>query len=113
MEWTVISSPVSAFRVEGVNEIICYLEQAGPKFPNLLKFHSAIEYDVPRWIPPTFDVLVNNDWTHGHLPTLAPYDLRPDLIDLIVKVRDIIAWEQHRLATIPPPVKPHPKHRPC
>ena len=39
------------------------------------------------------------------MATLASYDLCPDLIDLILKTRDIIAHEQRWLATIPPPVQ--------
>lgn len=98
--------------LDGRERAIYYLEQAGPNFPSLLKFHSAIKYDVPKWIHPTFNILVSSDWTLGHLPTLASYDLCPDLIDLIVKTRDIIAREQRRLATIPPPAEHHPKCQP-
>ena len=97
---------------DGWERAIYYLEQAGTSFPNLLKFHSAIKYNVPQWIQPTFDILVSNDWTLSHLPTLASYDLCPDIIDLIVKTRDIVAQEQRRLATIPPPVEHHSDCRP-
>jgi len=96
---------------DGRERAIYYLEQAGSKFPNLLKFHAAVKYDVPQWVRPTFDLLVSNDWTLGHMTTLASYDLCPDLIDLVVKTRDIISREQRRLATIPPPVQHHPTCR--
>jgi len=49
----------------------------------------------------------------GHMDTLSGYDLCPDLIDLIIKTRDIIGREQRRLATIPPPVDHHPECRGC
>ena len=97
--------------LDGRDRAIYYLDQAGSKFPHLLKFHAAIKYGVPQWVRPTFDILVSTDWTTGHLSTLSAYDLSPDLIDLILKTRDVIAREQRRLATIPPPVHHHSKCR--
>ena len=62
---------------------------------------------IPQWIRPTFDILVGTDWEMGLITTLSGYDMCPDLIDLIIKTRDIIGREQRRLATIPPPVVHH------
>jgi len=53
----------------------------------------------------------SNDWILGRIATLASYDLSLDLIDLIIKTRDVIAREQRRLATIPPPVQHNPRCR--
>ena len=96
---------------DGRIRAIYYLEQAGPNLPNLLKFHAAVKYNVPEWVHPAFDILVCNDWVLGHMAALASYDLCPDIIDLIIKTRDIITREQRRLATIPPPVQHHPDCR--
>ena len=40
----------------------------------------------------------------GNLPLLACHDLSLDIIDLVIKTRDIVSREQCRLATLPPPV---------
>lgn len=64
---------------------IYYLEQAGPKLPNLLKFHVAVKYNIPEWIHPTFDILVSNNWVLGHMAALTSFDLCLDIIDLIIK----------------------------
>ena len=90
---------------------IYYLEQPDTKLPNLLKFHASVKYAIPQWVCPTFDILVSTDWEMGHMTALSGLDLCPDLIDLIVKTRDIIGREQRRLATIPPPVEHHPECR--
>ena len=96
---------------DGREHAIHYLEQHDIKFPHLLKFHAAIKYKIPQWVRPTFDLLVSNDWNFGQLPILSDYDLCPNLIDLIIKTRDIISREQRRLATIPPPVEHHSECR--
>ena len=92
---------------DGRERAIYYLEQPDTEFPNLLKFHAAIKYNIPRWVRPTFDILVSTDWEMGHLLLLSGHDLCPGLIDLVVKTRDIIGREQRRLATIPLPVEHH------
>lgn len=92
---------------DGRERAIYYLEQPDVNFPHLLKFHTAVKYDVPQWIRPTFDILVSTDWEIGHVPMLSGYDLCTNLIDLIIKTRDLIGREQRRLATIPPPVHHH------
>jgi len=96
---------------DGRERAIYYLEQPDTEFAYLLKFHAAIKYNVPQWIRPTFDILVSNDWTLGQLSILSDYDLCPNLIDLIIKTRDLISREQRRLATIPPPVEHHSECR--
>ena len=77
------------------------------KFPNLLKFHASIKYNVPQWTRPAFDVLVSTDWKLGELPLLANYDPSFEAIDLVIKTRDIVFREQRRLATLAPPVSHH------
>lgn len=94
--------------LDGRERAIYYLEQPDVNFPNVLKFHASIKYRIPQWVRPTFDILVSTDWQMGHMVTLSGYDLCPDLVDLIIKTRDIIGREQRRLATIPPPVDHHP-----
>ena len=96
---------------DGRNCAIYHLEQPDIEFPNLLKFHVSIKYNVPQWVRPTFDILVSADWEMGHILTLSGYDLCPNLIDLVVKTRDLIGREQRRLATIPPPVEHHSECR--
>ena len=92
---------------DGRERAIYYLDQPDIKFPNLLKFHASIKYSVPHWVRPAFGILVSADWEMGHLLTLSNYDLCPNLIDLVVKTRDLIGREQRRPATIPPPVAHH------
>ena len=89
---------------DGQERAIYYLEQLGVEFPNLLKFHASIKYNVPQWVHPTFDILVSTDWQMGHVHALSSHDLSLNLIDLVIKTRDLIGREQRRLATIPPPV---------
>lgn len=52
-------------------------------------------------------MLVSTDWRLGDLPLLSSYDPSLEVIDLVVKTRDIIFREQRRLATLPPPVHHH------
>lgn len=96
---------------DGRERAIYYLEQPDVEFPNLLKFHTSIKYNIPQWVRPTFDILVSTDWEMGHILMLSGYDLCPNIIDLVVKTRDIIGREQRRLATIPPPVEHHSECR--
>ena len=92
---------------DGRERAIYHLGDHGPNFPNLLKFHASIKYNVPQWTRPAFDRLVSTDWKLGNLPLLASYDLSLEIIDLIIKTRDVISREQRRLATLPPPVSHH------
>ena len=62
---------------------------------------------MPQWTRPAFDRLVSTDWKLGNLPLLASYDLSLEIIDLVIKTRDVISREQRRLATLPPPVSHH------
>jgi len=94
---------------DGRERAIYYLGDSRTKFPNLLKFHASIKYDVPQWTRPAFDRLVTTDWKLGDLPLLSGYDLSLEVIDLVIKTRDIISREQRRLATLPPPVSHHPE----
>jgi len=99
---------------DGRERAIYYLEDAKTKFPDLLKFHASIKYNVPQWTRPAFDILVSNDWKLGDLPLLSSYDLSLEVIDLVVKTRDIVSREQRRLATLPPPIGHHsgcPQHK--
>jgi len=96
---------------DGRERAIYYLEQPDTELPNLLKFHASVKYNIPRWVRPTFDILVSTDWEMGHVVALSGHDLCPVLVDLIIKTRDIIGREQRRLATIPPPVEHHPECR--
>jgi len=93
--------------LDGREHAIHYLEQPDANFPKLLKFHASVKYNIPQWVRPTFDILVSTDWEMGYLLTLSGYDLCPNLIDLVIKTRDIVGREQRRLATIPPPVEHH------
>jgi len=97
--------------LDGRERAIFYLEQLDTSFPNILKFHTAVKYSVPQWVRPTFDILVTTNWRMGHMAMLSGHDLCPDLIDLIIKTRNLIGREQRRLATIPPPVDHHPECR--
>ena len=72
-----------------------------------MKFHASIKYNVPKWTRLAFDLLISTDWKLGDLPLLAGYDLSLDIIDLIIKTRDVVSREQRRLATLPPPVSHH------
>lgn len=92
---------------DGRERAIYHLGDPNTNFSNLLKFHASIKYNVPQWTRPAFDVLVSTDWKLGDLPTLAGYDLSLELIDLVIKTRDIVFREQRRLATLPPPVSHH------
>jgi hypothetical protein len=78
---------------DGREHAIYYLDQPNIKFPNLLKFHASIKYSIPHWVRPTFDILVSADWEMGHL-TLSNYNLWLNLIDLVVKTRDLIGHKQ-------------------
>jgi hypothetical protein len=51
------------------------------------------------------DICQVNWW----LPLLSGYDLSLEIVDLVVKTRDVISREQRRLATHPPPVEHHPE----
>lgn len=92
---------------DGRRRAIYYLEDSSTAFPNLLKFHASIVYKIPQWTRPAFDTLVSNDWKLGDLPLLYSYDISLDVIDLVIKTRDIVFHEQRRLATVPPPVDHH------
>ena len=99
---------------DGRKRAIYYLGDPTTKFPNLLKFHASITYNVPQWTRPAFDTLVSTDWRLGDLPLLSSYDLSLDIVDLVIKTRDVISCERRRLATVPPPVDHHqecPKHK--
>ena len=91
------------------NSAIYHFEQLDTDFPNILKFYTSIKYGIPQWARPTFNILVSTDWQMGHMVTLSGYDLCPDLVDLIIKTRDIISRKQRQLATIPPLVNHHPE----
>ena len=52
-------------------------------------------------------MLISTDWNLGELPLLANYDLSLEIIDLVVKTRDVVFREQRRLATLAPPVNHH------
>ena len=91
---------------DGREHAIYHLGDHGD-FPNLLKFHASVKYNVPQWTRPAFDMLVSTDWQLGDLPLLASYDLSLDIIDLVIKTRDIVSREQCRLATLPPLVSHH------
>ena len=86
---------------------IYHLGDHSTNFPDLLKFHASIKYNIPQWTHPTFGTLVSTEWKLGDLSLLAGYDLSLEIIDLIIKTRDVISCEQHRLATLPPPVNHH------
>jgi hypothetical protein len=92
---------------DGRERAIYYLADSNTKFPNLLKFHTSIKYNIPQWTRPAFDILVSSDWKLGELPLLANYDLSLEIIDLVIKARDLVFREQRRLATVPPPVSHH------
>ena len=92
---------------DGRERAIYYLEDPSTKFPNLFKFHASIKYNIPQWTRPAFDILVSTDWNLGELPLLANYDLSLEIIDLVIKTRDIVFREQRRLATLAPPVSHH------
>lgn len=92
---------------DGRERAIHYLGDNSTSFSNLLKFHASIQYDVPQWTRPAFDMLVSTDWKLGDLSLLAGYDLSLEVVDLVIKTRDIVSREQRRLATIPPPVNHH------
>ena len=92
---------------DGRERAIYHLGDHRTNFPNLLKFHASIKYNVPEWTRPAFDLLVSTDWKLGDLPLLAGYDLSLDIVDLIIKTRDVVSREQRRLATLPPPVSHH------
>jgi hypothetical protein len=92
---------------DGRERAIYYLGDRSTNFSNLLKFYASIKYNVPQWTRPAFDVLVSTDWKLGDLPLLACYDLSLEIVDLVIKTRDIISREQRRLATLPPPVSHH------
>lgn len=59
---------------------------------------------MPQWTRPAFDTLVSTEWNLGELPLLAGYDLSLEVIDLVIKTREVVSREQRRLATLPPPV---------
>lgn len=92
---------------DGRQRAIHYLGEPNTRFPNLLKFHASIKYDVPQWTRPTFNTLVSTDWKLGDLPLLSSHDLSLEVIDLVIKTRDLVSREQRRLATLPPPVTHH------
>ena len=92
---------------DGRERAIYYLGDRSTSFPNLLKFHALIKYNVPQWTYPAFNSLVSTDWKLGDLPLLTSYDLSLEIVDLVIKTRDIISREQRRLATLPPPVNHH------
>lgn len=94
---------------DGRERAIYHLGDLNTRFPSVLKFHASVKYNVPQWARPAFDALVTDDWKLGDLPLLLGYDLSLDIIDLVVKTRDIISREQRRLATHPPPVEHHPE----
>jgi len=52
-------------------------------------------------------MLVSTDWKPGDLPLLAGYDLSLEILDLVIRTRDIVSREQRRLATLPPPAYHH------
>jgi len=93
---------------DGRERAIYYLGDLKAKFPDLLKFHASIKYNIPQWTRPAFDMLVSTDWKLGDLPLLSSYDLSLEIVDLIIKTRDLVSREQRRLATLPPPVNHHP-----
>ena len=62
---------------------------------------------MPQWTRPAFDLLVTADWKLGELSLLAGYDLSLEIIDLVIKTREVVSREQRRLATFPPPVSHH------
>lgn len=93
---------------DGRERAIYYLGDPKTKFPDLLKFHASIKYNIPQWTRPAFDILVSTDWRLGDLPLLSGHDLSLEIVDLIVKTRDVVSREQRRLATLPPPVEHHP-----
>jgi len=92
---------------DGRERAIHHLGDHSTNFPTLLKFHASIKYNVPQWTRPAFDMLVSSDWKLGDLPLLAGYDLSLEIVDLVIKTRDIVSREQRRLATLPPPVHHH------
>lgn len=47
-------------------------------------------------------MLVSTDWNLGDLSLLAGYDVSLEIIDLVIKTRDLISRERRRLATLPP-----------
>ena len=99
---------------DGRERAIYYLGDPNTRFSNLLKFHASIKYNVPQWTRPTFDILVTDNWKLGDLPLLTTHDLSLEIVDLVIKTRDIISREQRRLATLPPPVEHHsecPEHK--
>ena len=52
-------------------------------------------------------MLVSTEWKLGDLPLLTSYDLSLEIIDLVIKTRDLISRERRRLATLPPPANHH------
>jgi len=69
---------------DGHDRAIYHLEQDNAKFSHLLKFHTGIKYNIPKWVLPAFDLLVSTDWTLGQATILSDYTATnfggPDLI---------------------------------
>jgi hypothetical protein len=89
--------------VDGRAWAIFHLRDAAwTEFTAVMKLHVAIKYDIPEWISPAFTRLVVGDWKMGQLVWIPGTEVMVEVLDLILKTRDILDTERRRLAAIPP-----------
>jgi hypothetical protein len=73
-----------------------------PEFTQALRLHVAMKYNVPSWIQPAFERLVRGEWLRGQFVSIPGTEIVPEVVDLIIRTRDLLEQERRRLFVVPP-----------